>query len=87
MKLKIAAKVDRVDQGYFKEQIKPLLTQPDVEFVGEITEAEKTEFPRQCRRLGIPDRLARTVRAGDDRSDGLWNPGCGYAEWFGAGGR
>ena len=44
MKLKIAAKVDRVDQEYFKEQIEPLLTQPHVEFVGEITEAQKSEF-------------------------------------------
>src|SRR6516162_1650647 len=44
MKLKIAAKIDRVDQEYFKEQIEPLLTQPHVEFVGEITEAQKTEF-------------------------------------------
>src|SRR6516162_5288121 len=44
MKLKIAAKIDRVDQEYFKEQIEPLLAQPHVEFVGEITEAQKTEF-------------------------------------------
>jgi glycosyltransferase involved in cell wall biosynthesis len=44
MKLKIAAKVDRVDQEYFKEEIEPLLTQPHVEFVGEIAEAQKTEF-------------------------------------------
>ena len=44
MKLKIAAKVDRVDQEYFKEQIEPLLAQPHVEFVGEITEAQKSEF-------------------------------------------
>ena len=44
MKLKIAAKIDRVDQQYFKEQIEPLLAQPHVEFVGEIGEAEKHEF-------------------------------------------
>ena len=44
MKLKIAAKVDRVDQEYFKEQIEPLLVLPHVEFVGEITEAQKSEF-------------------------------------------
>jgi glycosyltransferase involved in cell wall biosynthesis len=44
MKLKIAAKVDRVDREYFKEQIEPLLAQPHVEFVGEITEAQKSEF-------------------------------------------
>jgi glycosyltransferase involved in cell wall biosynthesis len=44
MKLKIAAKIDRVDQEYFKEQIEPLLAQPHVEFVGEISDAEKSEF-------------------------------------------
>jgi glycosyltransferase involved in cell wall biosynthesis len=44
MKLKIAAKIDRVDQEYFKQEIEPLLVQPHVEFVGEITETQKTEF-------------------------------------------
>jgi glycosyltransferase involved in cell wall biosynthesis len=44
LKLKIAAKIDRVDQQYLKEQIEPLLAQPHVEFVGEIGEAEKNEF-------------------------------------------
>lgn len=44
MKLKIAAKVDRVDQEYFKREIEPLLTQPHVEFIGEIAEHQKAEF-------------------------------------------
>jgi glycosyltransferase involved in cell wall biosynthesis len=44
MKLKIAAKVDRVDQEYFKQEIEPLLTQPHVEFIGEIAEHQKAEF-------------------------------------------
>jgi hypothetical protein len=44
MELKIAAKIDRVDQQYFKEQVEPLLSQPHVEFVGEINDAEKSEF-------------------------------------------
>ena len=44
MKLKIAAKVDRVDQEYFREEIEPLLAQSHVEFVGEIAEHEKAEF-------------------------------------------
>jgi glycosyltransferase involved in cell wall biosynthesis len=43
-KLKIAAKIDKVDREYFDSQIKPLLKQPGVEFVGEISEAEKSEF-------------------------------------------
>jgi glycosyltransferase involved in cell wall biosynthesis len=44
MKLKIAAKVDRVDQEYFRQEIEPLLAQPHVEFIGEIAEHEKAEF-------------------------------------------
>jgi glycosyltransferase involved in cell wall biosynthesis len=42
--LKIAAKVDKVDQQYFDELIKPLLTDPLIEFIGEIGETEKDEF-------------------------------------------
>jgi glycosyltransferase involved in cell wall biosynthesis len=41
--LKIAAKVDRVDQAYFQERIVPLLG-PGVEFIGEIGEHEKQRF-------------------------------------------
>lgn len=42
--LKIAAKVDKVDAEYFETEIKPLLAQPHVEFIGEIGEAEKNDF-------------------------------------------
>jgi glycosyltransferase involved in cell wall biosynthesis len=42
--LKIAAKVDRVDQRYFEEKIRPLLDQPGIEFIGEIGDHEKGEF-------------------------------------------
>lgn len=44
MPLKIAAKVDRVDREYFETQIKPLLKNPGIEYIGEITESEKSEF-------------------------------------------
>jgi glycosyltransferase involved in cell wall biosynthesis len=44
MKLRIAAKVDAADRKYFHESIEPLLTQPHVEFVGEIGEREKRDF-------------------------------------------
>jgi glycosyltransferase involved in cell wall biosynthesis len=44
MKLKIAAKVDRADEQYFKTTIEPLLSQGDVEFIGEIREDQKQEF-------------------------------------------
>ncbi|MCR5877934.1 glycosyltransferase family 4 protein [Phenylobacterium sp. J367] len=43
-RLKIAAKVDKVDQTYFEEKIEPLLHHPLVEFVGEIGDAEKSAF-------------------------------------------
>jgi glycosyltransferase involved in cell wall biosynthesis len=46
--LKVAAKVDRVDEAYFREQIAPLLRAPGVEFVGEINEREKTDFLGQA---------------------------------------
>ena len=39
--LKIAAKVDRVDEEYFKAEIAPLLDQPGIEFIGEIDERQK----------------------------------------------
>jgi glycosyltransferase involved in cell wall biosynthesis len=42
--LKIAAKVDRVDQVYFDQCIRPLLVGPGVEFIGEITESDKDRF-------------------------------------------
>ncbi len=52
--LKIAAKVDRADEAYFREIIAPLLDQPGVEFIGEINEAEKTEFLGQALALLFP---------------------------------
>ena len=42
--LKLAAKVDVVDREYFETVIKPLLSPPDVEYIGEIGESEKNEF-------------------------------------------
>src|SRR6516225_9041154 len=44
MKLKIAAKIDRVDQEYFEQEIEPLFTQPHVDFIGEIAEHQKAEL-------------------------------------------
>jgi len=42
--LRIAAKVDPSDRDYFREHIEPLLAHPLVEYVGEITDAEKDDF-------------------------------------------
>jgi glycosyltransferase involved in cell wall biosynthesis len=44
VKLKVAAKVDRADQDYYDEKIKPLLAAEQVEFIGEINDREKPEF-------------------------------------------
>jgi glycosyltransferase involved in cell wall biosynthesis len=44
MPLKIAAKVDKVDQEYFDTTIRPLLDYPQIEYVGEIGEGEKNGF-------------------------------------------
>lgn len=42
--LKIAAKVDRADQEYFENKIKPLLDNDLIEFIGEISGHDKNEF-------------------------------------------
>jgi glycosyltransferase involved in cell wall biosynthesis len=42
--LKIAAKVDAVDQEYFESRIKHLLRDPLVEYIGEIGEEHKNDF-------------------------------------------
>jgi glycosyltransferase involved in cell wall biosynthesis len=54
MPLKIAAKVDRVDQEYFKTTIEPLLALGDVEFIGEIREDQKSEFLGNAAALLFP---------------------------------
>jgi glycosyltransferase involved in cell wall biosynthesis len=52
--LKIAAKVDKVDQVYFHTTIAPLLNEPEVSFIGEINEQEKTEFLSEALALLFP---------------------------------
>ena len=43
--LKIAAKVDRADQEYYDEMIRPLIDgNPLVEYIGEISDHEKSDF-------------------------------------------
>ena len=54
MPLKIAAKVDRVDQEYFKTKIEPLLAGADVEFIGEIGEHQKSAFLGNAAALVFP---------------------------------
>jgi glycosyltransferase involved in cell wall biosynthesis len=42
--LKIAAKVDRADRDYYEEEIRPMLNSPNVEYIGEIGEKDKSAF-------------------------------------------
>ncbi len=52
--LKIAAKVDDVDRGYFEAEIRPLLGEGGVEFIGEVDERAKTRFLGEARALLFP---------------------------------
>jgi glycosyltransferase involved in cell wall biosynthesis len=54
MKLKIAAKIDPQDRRYFQEVIEPLLSQPHVEYLGEIGEDGKGAFLGGARGLLFP---------------------------------
>jgi glycosyltransferase involved in cell wall biosynthesis len=54
MPLKIAAKVDRADEAYFRERIAPLLTTAGVKFIGEINESQKARFLGEAAALLFP---------------------------------
>ena len=51
---KIAAKVDKVDEDYFRSDILPLIDGPGIEFIGEINEREKTKFLGEAAALLFP---------------------------------
>jgi len=52
--LKIAAKVDRADEAYYRAQIEPLLAGGGVEFIGEINDHQKTQFLGDAQALLFP---------------------------------
>jgi glycosyltransferase involved in cell wall biosynthesis len=52
--IKIAAKIDKGDIDYYNTHIKPLLSHPLVEFVGEIGESSKNEFLKDAIALLFP---------------------------------
>ncbi|HEY2616435.1 MAG TPA: glycosyltransferase family 4 protein [Acetobacteraceae bacterium] len=54
IKLKIAAKVDRVDEDYFRDTIRPMIDGRHVELIGEITDAEKSDFLSGAIALLVP---------------------------------
>jgi glycosyltransferase involved in cell wall biosynthesis len=52
--IKIAAKIDKVDEAYFRAEIAPLFNLPGVEYIGEIDERAKSAFLGQARALLFP---------------------------------
>jgi len=53
-KLKIAAKIDLIDEHYFAKVIQPLLKHPDIEFIGEISDTQKQDFLGNASALLFP---------------------------------
>jgi glycosyltransferase involved in cell wall biosynthesis len=55
LKLKVAAKVDNVDKEYYDSLIRPLIVgNPNVEFIGEISDREKSAFLSGAHALIFP---------------------------------
>ena len=52
--LKVAAKVDRADRDYYEEEIHPMLASPNVEYVGEIGDKDKSAFLSGAIALLVP---------------------------------
>ena len=53
-RLRIAAKIDAADRDYFARDIRPLLDNPLVEFIGEIPDREKNDFLGRAKALLFP---------------------------------
>jgi len=54
LSLKIAAKVDQVDIDYFNDDVRDLMRKPHVEFIGEISDNQKSEFLSEALALIVP---------------------------------
>lgn len=54
MKLKVAAKIDKVDRAYYEAEIEPLMQSPRVEFIGEVGGSEKEAFLGEAYALLFP---------------------------------
>jgi glycosyltransferase involved in cell wall biosynthesis len=52
--LRIAAKIDKADMVYYRDEIAPLFDDPLIEFVGEIGERQKNQFLGGARALLFP---------------------------------
>ena len=54
LQLKVAAKIDQVDADYFADEIRPLFAAPHVEYIGEISDAQKSDFLSGAKALLVP---------------------------------
>jgi glycosyltransferase involved in cell wall biosynthesis len=52
--LRIAAKIDPADRGYYESVVEPLLGDPHIEFIGEIGAEQKSDFLGSARALLFP---------------------------------
>jgi glycosyltransferase involved in cell wall biosynthesis len=58
VKLKMAAKVDASDATFFEKEVKPLIDNKQIEFLGEIESQEKSNFLKNARGLIAPIQWA-----------------------------
>ena len=54
MRLRIAAKVDRADEAYWRERLVPLLADPAIEYLGEVDDGSKPELLGNAAALLFP---------------------------------
>lgn len=54
VKLKMAAKIDAVDEAYFAERIQPHLDHPLIEYIGEVNDSQKNRLLGGARALLFP---------------------------------
>ena len=73
--LKIAAKVDKVDEEYFRSEILPLIDGPGCGIHWGDQRARENKIPRRGRRSFVPGGLAGAVWPRDDRSHGMRHAG------------
>ena len=83
--LKIAAKVDKVDEAYFREENRAIARSSRRGICGGDQRSRQREIPRRCAGVAVSDRLARTIWARHDRSDGVRNAGSWLSLRLGSG--
>lgn len=52
--LVVAAKIDKMDEGFFEQSLRPLFHKPGVRYIGEVGQAEKRELLENARALLFP---------------------------------